>query len=335
MRSVILATALALFVAAPLPAAAEKEVKIKLGTMAPEGSPWFNTLQRIAQRWKEISGGKVSLKVYPGGVAGDEGDMVRKIRLGQLHAATVTGVGLGRIHRSTYALQLPMAMQSYEELDYVRDRIGPEIEKELEKGGVIVLQWGDAGWVHFFSKTKATTPDDLRKLKMFLWSGDPEAEAAWRAAKFNPVPMSATDVMSGLQTGLIDWYGTTPLFAMTSQWTNNTPNMVKLNWAPLNGGTIVAKSEWEKIDPELRPKLLAAAREEGDKLKIEVRKLGEDAVAELKKRGMNVYEPNAADIAEWTKVAEQAYPKIRGPVVPEHYFDEVLRLSKEYKAQKK
>lgn len=333
LASTSLILAAALF-AAPS-AHAEKDLKIKLGTMAPEGSPWFNSLQRMAQRWKEVSGGKVTVKVYPGGVAGDEGDMVRKIRIGQLHAATVTGVGLGRIHRATYALQLPMAMQSYEELDYVRDRLGPEIAGELEKGGVVVLSWGDAGWVHFFSKTPANTPAELRKLKMFLWSGDPEAEAAWRAAQFNPVPMSATDVMSGLQTGLIEWYGTTALFAMTSQWANQTPNMVKINWAPLNGATVISKSEWDKVDPALKPKLLEIAKEEGDKLKLEIRKLGEDAVATLKDKNMKVYEPTPADVAEWQKVAEAAYPKIRGPVVPEHYFDEVLRLAKEYRAQKK
>lgn len=329
--TLILTAALA---AAPT-AQAEKDVKIKLGTMAPEGSPWFNSLQRMSQRWKEASGGKVTLKIYPGGVAGDEGDMVRKIRIGQLHAATVTGVGLGRIHRATYALQLPMAMQSYEELDYVRDKLGPEIAGELEKGGVVVLNWGDAGWVHFFSKVPASKPDELRKLKMFLWSGDPEAEAAWRAAGFNPVPMSATDVMSGLQTGLIEWYATTPLFALTSQWASLSTHMMTINWAPLNGATVIAKSEWDKVDPAIKPKLIEIANEEGAKLKLEIRKLGEDAVKTLRDKKVVVTEPTAVDIAEWQKVAELAYPKIRGPVVPEHYFDEVLRLAKEYRAQKK
>lgn len=335
-RSSLLAAAAAFVVGTmAVEAEAGKKVTIKLGTLAPESSPWFNAVKRMGQRWKEASGGAVDLKIYPGGVAGDEGDMIRKVRVGQLHAATITGVGLGRITRASMALQVPMMIQSYEELDYVRDRLSPKIAEEIEKGGFVVLNWGDAGWVHFFSRQPASTPDEFRKQKMFLWSGDPESEKAWKAALFKPVPMSATDVLSGLQTGLIDWFGTTPLYALTSQWFGLAPHMYALNWAPLNGATVVSKAEWEKIDPALRPKLLEIAREEGEKLKGEVRRLGDDAKKAMRDRGLKVTEPTPEQIVEWQKTAEMAYPVVRAEVVPAAFFDEVQRLTREYRAQKK
>lgn len=312
-----------------------KDVKIKLGTLAPEGSPWHNAIVRMGQRMKEGSAGQVSFTIYPGGVAGDEGDMVRKMRVGQLHAATITGIGLGRITRATIALQIPMMIDSYEELDYIRDRIGPKIAEDIEKNGFVVLNWGDAGWVHFFSKAPAFTPDDFRKLKLFVWSGDPEAERAWKSAKFNTVPLSATDVLSSLQTGLVECFGTTPLYALTSQWFMPAKNMVKLNWTPLNGATIVSKKQWEEIAPELRVKLLAIATEEGVLLRTEVRKMGDQAIKAMADRGLKVTVPDETAIEIWRRTAEMAYPEIRGKVVPEVYFDEVRRLAKEFRQQGK
>jgi TRAP-type C4-dicarboxylate transport system substrate-binding protein len=310
-----------------------KEVKIKLGTLAPEGSPWHNIIKRMGQRMKDMSGGKVNLVIYPGGVAGDEGDMVRKMRVGQLHAATITNIGLSRITRATVALQLPMTIQSYEELDYVRDKIGPKIAKEIEKQGFVVLNWGDAGWVHFFSKAQAQTPDDFRKLKLYVWNGDPESERAWKVARFNTVPLSSSDVMASLSSGMVDCYGTTPLFAETSQWFTSTKYMVALNWTPLNGATIVTKKQWEEIEPDLREKLLAVAVEEGKALNAEVRRLDDKSIKAMVERGLKVLTPDQKVVDDWQKTAEMAYPEIRGKVVPAEYFDEVLQLVKEYRAQ--
>ncbi len=318
----------------PSVAMAAGKVQIKLGTLAPEGSEWHKTLVRMGQRWAAAAPG-VELKIFAGGVAGDEGDMVRKTRIGQLHAATVTNVGLGSISKATMALQIPMTVQSWDELDYVRDKMGPALEKELDDAGYVVLNWGDAGWVHFFGTAPVTTPDDLRKLKLFVWTGDPAAEKAWRTANFNVVPLSSTDVLPGLKTGMVQAFQTTPVFALSSQWFESGKNMVQVNWSPLNGATVVTKKQWEKIDPAQRDALMKIAREEGNTLKVAIRKMSDGAIASMVSRGLKVTVPDAATIAAWQKTAEVSYPEIRGKVVPEKHFDEVLRLVKEYRAGKK
>ena len=328
-----LAAALA-FVSLPQTAEAKRRVRIKLGTLAPRGSKWFQSIERMGRRWKEASNGQVQLRIYPGGVAGDEDDVIRKMRIGQLHAATLTNIGLGTIDRSTMALQIPMMFDSYEELDYVRDRIGPKMAEVLASKGFVVLEWGDAGWVHFFSKQRAVTPTEMRAQKMYVWSGDPQAEAAWRAGGFDVVPTANSDVLQGLQTGRLEAFATVPLYALASQWFALADHMLMLKWAPLSGATVVKKEVWEKLDPELRVKLQEITAEESKANRAEIRGLGDKALKAMRDRGLSVSVPDDPTIKAWKKAAKEAYPAIRGKLVPAEYFAEIEKLVGEYRSSK-
>ncbi len=318
--------ALALGGAVPVEAA-PRRLRLKLGTLAPSGSAWTLVLRRMGQRWAEASGGRLALKIFPGGVAGDEGDMVRKMRIGQLQAGTLTGMGLAKITRSTVALQIPMMFDSWESLDRVRDAVGPRLEAELLEAGFVLLSWGDAGWVHKFSTTPAVTPDDFRSRKLFVRAGDPDAAALWAEAGFRPVPLASTDVLTGLRTGMIDAFGTTPLFALSAQWFGLAPHMLRIPWSPLNGGTVVTRAAWEKIDPGLRPRLLEIAREEGRLMRDQIRGLNDKAVEAMQARGLRVVEPSAEVLEAWRALARGTWGRIRGPIVPADLFDEVARLA--------
>ena len=162
---------------------------IKLGTLAPDGSKWYMLLRDMGEQWKNHTNGQINFKIYPGGVVGDEADMVRKMRIGQLHAAAVTYVGLSCIIPEINAFQMPLMFKSYEELDYVRERLAPKLEELLESRGFIVLNWGDAGWVHIFSQKPVVYPRDLKiqNQHIFVWAGGTENFNAWKAAGFHPV----------------------------------------------------------------------------------------------------------------------------------------------------
>ena len=146
-------------------------IEIKMATLAPKDSPWCDVLVRMGERWKAISNGNVKLTIYPGGVMGDEPDTVNKLRVKLIQAVALTGAGMGDIEKGVAALQIPLMFDSYDELDYVRDRVAPQLERRIEANGYVVLNWGDAGWVHFFANKPMTRLDDLRKLKMFTWAG--------------------------------------------------------------------------------------------------------------------------------------------------------------------
>lgn len=116
----VLGAAIALVVAGP--GWAET---IKLGTLAPKNSPYYDILRDLGDSWTKISNGSIHLRIYADGVAGDDPDMVRKMRIGQLDAALVAGSGLYEISPETRAIQLPMLFQDDDEWDDVRTHIAP------------------------------------------------------------------------------------------------------------------------------------------------------------------------------------------------------------------
>ena len=181
-----------------------QKVDIIMATLAPADSAWFKVMENMGAEWKRISGGNVTLSIRAGGVVGDEPDSVRRLRMGSIQAAALSGAGLSDVDQGVAALQIPMMFDSYEELDYVRDRIGPKLQKRIEDKGFVLLNWGDAGWVQFFSNKPLTKLDDLRKLRLFTWAGDPTAEEIWKTAGFHVVPLAATDIVQQLETHGID-----------------------------------------------------------------------------------------------------------------------------------
>jgi TRAP-type C4-dicarboxylate transport system substrate-binding protein len=305
---------------------------IKMATLAPEGSSWYKVLQNMGEGWKKATDGAVTLRIYPGGVSGDEDAVIRKMRVGQLQAAAVTGIGLAYLDRSFYALHVPMMYASDEEFDYVRDRLSPILERRLEEKGMIVLNWGDAGWVHFFAKKPFTRPEEVKAMKLFVWAGDTNLIQLYKETGFNPVPLSAIDILPGLQTGLINAFDTTPLAALAFQWFGLAPHMADLRWVPLTGATIIDKKAWLGIPENLRPKVLEASREAGKNLREEIRRLNDEAVKVMVKNGLKVSHVPPEAQAEWRKMVEDVYPQIRGKIIPADMFDAARKYRDEFRA---
>ncbi len=305
---------------------------VKMATLAPEGSSWFRVLQEMGEEWKKASGGSVTLRIYPGGVAGDEDAMIRKMRIGQIQAAAITGIGLAYLETSFYALHIPMMYESDEEFDSVRDRYAPALERMMEEKGFVVLNWGDAGWVHFFSKDPVVTPSEAKALKLFQWSGDTNLLQLYKETGFHPVPLSTNDLLPGLQTGMVNGYSSTPLVSLAFQWFGLAPNMADLRYAPLTGATVIEKRTWEKIPPDLRPKLLDASRRAGLRLRAEIRRLNQEALGVMVKNGLKINKVSPEVRAQWRKMVEDAYPQVRGKIMPAEAFDTVKRYRDEYRA---
>jgi TRAP-type C4-dicarboxylate transport system substrate-binding protein len=305
---------------------------IKMATIAPEGSSWHRVLLDMGKEWKRVSGGKVTLRIYPGGVVGDEEAMLRKMRVGQLQAAAISGLGLTFLDRSFYALHVPMMFASEEEFDYARSKLSPKLEKILEKKGFIVLNWGDAGWVHFFAKDPFTHPSEMKPMKLYLGAGDAMLTQLYKEAGFRPVPISIVDMLPSLQTGLVEAFNSVPLAALAFQWFALAPNMADLNWSFLSGATVIDKRAWMKIPEELRPKILKVSRDASKRLRREIRTLNENAVKAMVENGLKVNHISPSVEAEWRKLVEDIYPQIRGKIVPADVFDEVRMYRDEFRS---
>jgi len=331
-RLSLAAAAAACFFALAAPAAAQQ---LKVGTVAPEGSPWHDMLLDLNARWKKVSGGKISLRIYPSGTQGDEPDMIRKMRIGQLHAAALTSVGMEAIATEMNALSIPFLFESWEEVDYVRDRLGPRLKKSLEDKGFVVLTWGDAGWVHFFTVTPAPRPADMQKLVLFTWGNDPRTEEMYKDAGFRVMPLASTEILQSLQTGKIQAFPAPPIAALASQWFGAAKNMTPVKFAPVIGGAIISKAAWDRIDPALRPQLLKEAEDVGRIYKPKIRKLEADAIAAMQKYGLKIVPVTPEIEREWKQTAEKFYPRLRGGYLRAQDFDEVTGLVKEYRSKKK
>lgn len=309
---------------------------VKFGTLAPQGSPWHAIAQDMAKEWKSASGGKVDVRIYPGGIAGDDPDMVRKLRIGQLQMAGLTGVGLSQIVPEVGALQMPMLLRNTAELNHVRDRVSPELEAMLEARGFKLLAWADVGWVHFFTKQPVKHPDDLKAEKLWVWTGDTTYLEAWKSAGYEPVTLPATEIFTGLQSGLITAFSTTPLAALSYQWFPKANHMTDMRWAPFVGALIITTRSWNEIPEALRPALLESARRTGQRVQGLVDTLNADAVTAMEKRGLIVERVSAAQAAIWEqRVQTLAYPKVVGTAVPAEMFGKVQRMRDEYRQSQK
>ena len=298
---------------------------IKLGSLAPNGSPWDKALRQIAAEWSTISKGKIKLKIYPGGIAGGESDMLRKMRIGQLHAAGLTGIGMCRVFSGILAVQVPLLVKTDEELYYVLDKMKPKFEKELEEKGFTVLMWSKVGWVHFFSKNPVVTPDDLKQHKLWNYAGDPDGTQAWKKAGFHPVPLSPTELMTSLQSGMVDAFSTTPLSAAANQWFGLAKNMCGMNWAPLIGGIVVSTKTWKKIPPKLQVKLLDAARKVGKESQAEIDKADAQAITIMQEHGLKVHPVSDEVEAQWQRVIDSGFDLVIGKSFDEASYNEIKK----------
>jgi TRAP-type transport system periplasmic protein len=318
---------LLLLAAASLPA----QTIIRLGTLVPKGSPWHEILLNMGEEWKKASGGKIELRIYPGGEQGDEPEMVQKVRIKKLQAVALSGAGLSGIDADVTALEIPMMLSSYEELDYVREHISDRLEKGLLQHGFVVLNWGDAGWVHFFTKQPATRPDDIRRMKLCVLQGDNSTFELYRINGFNPVALAATDILTGLQTGLIDAFQSPPLFALSNQWFGGAKNMLDIPFAQLVGATVIDKEVWDKIPAPVQKEMLVSAKKAGVALREEIRKAESNSIPMMQQFGLNVVKPDPKALGEWHQLAEGIWPKLRGTIVPADLFDQVKRLRDDYR----
>ncbi len=305
-----------------------------MGTLAPKDSRWHQILLNMGEQWTKATGGKVRLQVYPGGEQGDEPEMVQKMRIRKLQAVALSGAGMSGIDASVSALQIPLMFDSYEELDYVRDRIAPRLEKALAARGYIVLNWADAGWVHFFTKAPAMTPDEFRKIKICVLQGDSTTFELYKNNGFRPVSLAATDILTGLQTGLIDGFQSPPLVALGSQWFGGARNMLDIKFATLVGATLISKDVWSKFSAGDQQNMMEIARKAGVELRQEIRGLEEGSVGMMQTMGLNVETATPEARAQWKQLIEaRLYPELRSKGMPADLFDEVKRLRDDYRKQ--
>jgi TRAP-type C4-dicarboxylate transport system substrate-binding protein len=319
---------LAVSLAGFAPLRLEAATVIKLGTIAPEGSVWYDAVLSLSQRWRKISGGEVELRVYPGGVLGGEDEMVRKMQRQGLDALAVSGSGLPLIDSVIDCLNIPLLFDSYDQLDDVRRAIAPRIESSFEAKGYKILNWAEAGWVHFFAKSPVRTPDDLRRQRLWISTGGSYHERLLKQLGFRVVALPATDMLTGLQTGLIEATDVPPLFALLDRSYEVANYMTVMKFAPLNAATVIRLQSWQRIPARFRDEFLQAAREVAEQLRRRLHSSEQQAIDEMVKRGLHLVEIDARTRAQWSTLVKSQYSALACGRDHPDLLEQVLKLQR-------
>lgn len=306
---------------------------VKVASLVPDGSVWDLILEEQAQAWEQATDGRLDVRLYPGGVAGDDPAIVRKLRIGQFQAAALTFQGLMEIDEGFLVFALPVFYRSQEEFLHVVEALEPVMRERLEEKGFALLNWGYAGWARFYSKRPIRVPDDLRSQKLFLWGGEEQTMRIYRSHGLQPVGVAGTDVTLALQTGMIECIGTPPLVALTLQWFRQAPYQLDQPIAPLLGATIMARRVWDSLSPADQQAVLEASAVAERRYLEEVPVQEARAIAEMEARGLirTTMAPEARD--EWDALASALADDYRGGMVPADIFDLAIQARAEIRSQ--
>ncbi len=307
------------------------EFEIKFSVLAPEGSTWVNTLKEMDKELQAGSNGRLALKIYAGGVSGDEKDVLRKMKINQIHAAGFTGVGLGQIVPSIRVLELPLLFKSYAEVDYVKSKIQKDLESQFDQKGYVLLGWAEAGFVNIFSNKPIKTKADMNGTKWWAWSGDPLVEAMYAALGIVPNTAALPDVMSQLGTNGLDAVYAPPAAAIALQWTSKTKFMTDINLANATGAIVMNKPEFTKLPADLQALLKNTSEKYSNKLVGVVRQENSRSVNALKSNGIQVLSVAPADLDELQKSASSIRPKLVGRLYSQDLLSRVEGLVQEYR----
>lgn len=308
---------------------------IKFATLAPEGSTWMKVMGELNKELLEKTQGRVKFKMYPGGISGDEKDVVKKVRIGQLHAAGFTGVGLGEIAPPVRILDAPWLFRNLDEVDHVYKKFDKDFTGYLEKAGYVLLGWTELGRVHVFSKDPISSPADMKKAKMWVWEGDPIAEAAYRALGVSPIPLSVVDVMSSLQAGLIDAVYGPPMGVVALQWFTKTKHIYSVPMADSAGAVLLSKKAFDELSAGDQKLLKDLASSHLRRLTLLGREENEKALASLRSQGLTLSaKPDAATLKQYEELGRTARRSLAGKLYPAELLDRVEKALAELRSGK-
>ncbi len=260
-------------------------VVLKIATLAPEGSSWMKLFHQWQARVEQRTEGRIKVKFYAGGVQGDEPEVIRKMRLGQLSGAAITGIGLSKIDPEVRALE---AARTYEELDHMRDRLGELLRRQFDGNGFLLMGWGDVGPVHVFSLRPIRSLDDLRQTKLWRWSDDPMTKQVFDALGLRGVPMGVPEVLPALATGSIDAFFGSPLSTLALQWAAHAKYVTSAVVGMATGATVMTKKSWNEIAPGDQKIILEEGRAMQAEVLKQVRDDNDKAMVTLQKAGLQV-----------------------------------------------
>jgi len=301
-------------------AGAQETTTLRIATLAPRGSTWMRVFNAWNADLRRATDGQVALRFYPGGVAGDEADFIRKIRAGQLEGAAVTTTGLGQVVRPVLVLSVPGVFQEYRQLDRARNALSAELNALFQEAGYENLGWGDVGKARIFSTSAIRRPQDLRSTRPWAWRDDVVFSQLLQTVGANPVRLGVPEVYPALQTGQVNAVPASALAAVSLQWHTRLTHVTQQSSSIIIGATIVRAETINGLSEAHQTALRETAGRAHGLLTRAIRRDDDRAYNTILERGITAIDTSAHQ-AEW----EQAGATTRNALVGRLYSRELLQ----------
>ncbi|MBI1908882.1 MAG: TRAP transporter substrate-binding protein DctP [Deltaproteobacteria bacterium] len=301
-------------------------VEIKFANLAPEGSAWANVMTEMDKEVQAASGGRLKFKFYWGGVMGDEPDMIRKLRINQIQAGGFTGLGLGTIVPAIRLLELPAAFTDTTALDQAKEKFLPQFKEEFQKKGFVFLGYADVGPINIFANKPIRSMADMKGAKFWMWEGDPLAQSAFKALQVAPIPLPVPDVLTSLQTNMIDAVYGPPLGVTALQWHTRVKYVMDFRFNYAMGGFIIDKKFYDSLPPDLKKILTETSQKYCLKLVERTRSDNDKALAALKAAGIQVVTVAEKDKTEMEALFKKMWQELVGKLYSQEQLEELKKI---------
>lgn len=314
---------------------AAQAVELKIASVAPDGSSWLREMREGTQRVEALTDGRVEFKFYPGGVMGSDTQVLRKIRVGQLQGGAFTAGGLGERHPALNLYGIPLLFRSLDEVDYVRERLDPKLRGGLEEAGFVSFGFIEGGFANLMSTSEpVSSVEDLKRKKIWVPEGDQISYVAMDALGLSPVFLPVTDVLTGLQTGLIDVVATPPTAALVLQWHTKVRYRTELPVAYSMGVFAIDARAFNRLSAADQRVVREVMTEVVQSLDTAAREDNRRAREVLTESGVMPVEVEAANIDGWRDTVQGVHPQLkRRPDVDGEMLEELLEVLAEYRSR--
>jgi TRAP-type C4-dicarboxylate transport system substrate-binding protein len=307
-------------------------VDIKIASVAPDGSRWMQQMRAGAEEVNARTNGRVAIKFYPGGVMGNDAQVLRKIRVGQLQGGAFTAGGLAERYGAMNLYGIPLLFRSLGEIDAVRAAIDADLAAGLDRAGFVTFGFIEGGFANPLANEPIRSVDDMRRKKVWVPEGDPISFMVMEALGLSPAVLPVTDVLTGLQTGLIDIAFASPVAALVLQWHTKVKYITDLPVSYSMGVFAIEKDAYSALSAGDQQIVREVMGRHIAGLDREAREDNRKAAEVLTRSGLQTVTVNAADVEGWRGTIESLYPRLRArPDIDAAMFDKLLAVLTDYR----
>lgn len=313
------------------PAQAKAKYLFKVATIAPEGSIWTKRFHDFAAEMGEKSRGEVGFKVYSGGIMGDDQSMYRKMRVGQLHGGGFTMTGIGSMVPDFRVMAVPFLFRSYKEIDFVKAGLWSSFSEAFAEKGLVLIAMTEVGFVYSMSTSPISTLSELKNSKVWAPEGDPISSAYLQALGITPLPLTIPDVLTSLQTGMVETVFNSLYGSIVLQWFTKTKYISDIPFGYAYGGLLLDRKKFSRMPESYQAMMRETARKHFSQLIIDTRKSNSDSRQVLLDNGVSIVIPDLEDVKILHNKREETVQGLQGSAFSLQIYQATIRLLDEYR----